>query len=422
MDKRFQTFLRESEYQLDRRQRKRIKKYIKQTYAAKVRQTQEKIQSNAVLPSVDQQRQAIDANVAATAEYSGGQSARPIKQPIATALHEKNEVTRNHGIWKVGRADSENERPGEAEATIRYSDLTEEDAASGYGAVLHVEVTPVERRLLVNPNPRSLPQATHEDSVAKKRRSKRCIPCRQSLTKCILQGRSCEACQSSGKECFFRTDDSAPKPKPKERAVSRKSRVIGPADFRRCIRCRQRHTKCIPSGGNCEACDQADLICSFRPADLEFNAKLSSDHWEASASLQTTFTKTVKDQQPRRHGSVPRSLHHGYGGEANSSSVRSDDPPKYRLDRESLNPTARSQQERSRSNSTAFSWQRSTRQLTFGRQGNSLRATQISPRKLRDHVRIPRVVKPAKEDLLKGKFFCITTKPGHYSATSMKSF
>ncbi|KAL9005089.1 MAG: hypothetical protein Q9188_002109 [Gyalolechia gomerana] len=148
VDKRFQTFLRESEYQLDRRQRKRIKKYIKQTYAAKVRQTQEKIQSNTVLPSVDQQRQAINVNVAATAEYSGGQSARPIKQPIATALHEKNEVTRNHGVWKVGRADSENERPGEAETTVRYSDLTEEDAASGYGAVLHVEVTPVERNSL----------------------------------------------------------------------------------------------------------------------------------------------------------------------------------------------------------------------------------------------------------------------------------
>ncbi|KAL9031641.1 MAG: hypothetical protein Q9196_000355 [Gyalolechia fulgens] len=119
VDKKFQTFLRESEYQLDRRQRKRIKKYTKQKYAAKVRHTQEKIQSNNMLPSLEQRREAKNVNIAAAAESFGSQYASPTKQPIATALHERNEASRHHGMWKVGRADSENERPREAKPTAR---------------------------------------------------------------------------------------------------------------------------------------------------------------------------------------------------------------------------------------------------------------------------------------------------------------
>ncbi|KAL8944913.1 MAG: hypothetical protein Q9216_000074 [Gyalolechia sp. 2 TL-2023] len=415
VDTRFQTFMRECEHHLDRRQRKRINKYIKRTYAAKVRHTQDRIQSETVLPSVDQQRQVTNVSASGTAEFLGGRYARSINQPIATGLYEKNEAVRNHEIRKQGCANSGDARPGQAETTASYSELTKEDLASGCGTILHAEATPVECKSLDNANIRSLSQAASGDKGPRKRRSKRCVPCRQSHTKCILQGRSCEACEDSGTKCFFRADDNAPKRKSKERAVSIKSGVSGQAEFRRCIRCRQKHTKCIPSSENCEACNQAGLTCSFRPADLGFNAKLSCDHWDASASLQTTFTKTVKDQQPHRHGSVPQSLHRNYSGEANPDFARPDDPPTYPLTSIALSPTVGPQPERSGSRSTAFSWQRSNRQPDCDRQGNSLQGTQISPRKLRGHVQIPRTDVLGKEDPGKDINWYKTLYPDHAS-------
>ncbi|KAL8936676.1 MAG: hypothetical protein Q9211_004064 [Gyalolechia sp. 1 TL-2023] len=385
VDKKFQTFLRESEYQLDRRQRKRIKKYTKQKYAAKVRHTQEKIQSNNMLPSLEQRREAKNVNIAAAAESFGSQYASPTKQPIATALHERNEASRHHGMWKVGRADSENERPREAKPTAREERMLQVDAGLFSMQKLRQQsasswTMPIQEAYLKQPMKIACPESGARKGA---------FLVVRATSNAFYKVVAVTLAKVQGKNAFS------------EQTVARLNRSPG-----------------TTSGAVfhvVRGTPNAGLICTFRPGDLEFNAKLPSDHCDASASLQSTFTRTVKDGQPGCYGSVPRSLQHDYGGEASPDFVRPDGRPGSSLGCEPLYLTARSQPERSRSNSAAFSLENSNRQSTVGRQESSLQVTQISPRKLRGHVRTSKVVDPAKEDLAQDIDWYDTLYPGHTS-------
>ena len=343
VDQRFQTFLKESDYHLDRRQVKRIKKYVKQIYAAKVRRIQEPNRGQNLLSVIHQKSQASGVNLAISTDHSNVQNPGPVKHFI----EENADSIRN--------------------TSSLTESLLEECNDLGYA------------------DSHNLGQSLEEHCNSEDQRSRSCVSCRQGHLKCVLQGKNCVACERSGKVCTFRPDDNKHHFKFKDSTLS-KSRVFENVELRRCIRCRQKHIKCVLQDASCLACIKAKLSCFFRPGDLEHNAKLTSDHQQFSASLHTSFTGSVIEPK------APLLI-----------SNHDDDPPTSHSDQIYPCPGSRSLSAGADARFTASSSKHWNRLTSLDRPKDSSRSVHVSPEKPRGHLQNPSVVCPVVEDQPEGK-------------------
>lgn len=399
---------------MDSRQRRLIRKYIRQSFAAEVRHAREEIQSKSAIASVDQEPNVSDSKVPPAGNENNAPTVAANAQSIESSLlAAENDLDRLLGF-------------GLADETKPNTPLIVTDR----------ERSPAERdcsdTTFGNP---SLSRQRKGLSPAFILRG--CIECRSRKRKCVLQGTSCLACKTGGKDCKFRPGDlehnlklinsgdtvkdgvvrsrgseyppikpsveasetkkpipsietpKFEKPKPSVKVI----KILNVPEIRSCVLCRQKKKKCIPRGTSCVLCKAAGTKCFLLQADLDHNRKILSEHRRSSAPEQAAFTGHITQHDD------PSPQDHDHRVESFSEPLRVDDrnkPPlglthpddrsAHSLDRECSKTGARPHNAVYKAGPTASSLQSLSRRPSDSQPGKLSGTVQRSPKKLRGHV------------------------------------
>ncbi|KAL8655261.1 MAG: hypothetical protein Q9226_003115, partial [Calogaya cf. arnoldii] len=184
INEKFVGFLQQTEYKLDRPQRKLVRKYVKAGFAAAANHRIKEFQKQ-MLKS-QSMRQEAEPNDLLTADELDGHAAE-----LGSWTHYRQEC--NDGPTSPERAletDHINYGIYPIERTAQSETTNEKQAVSNHSE-------PAKRSSPVDPSVQG----------EQPRILRRCISCRASHMKCVPLGTDCEACQKHGKCCTFRPAD-----------------------------------------------------------------------------------------------------------------------------------------------------------------------------------------------------------------------
>lgn len=390
MSQDFQTFLQRYQYQLNGEQRKSIRRYTRQAFAAGVRHARERTQTKSTSGSISQLPELSDANVAA----------KSIKieedlddQPGNLDLDENVAVAQPCDF----------KQPDKFETTVPFRVTNEGRRASTGGIGSLPEVVPAAPTNMGASKLMEPPTATHPNRAHNASIIRGCISCRTRKRKCVFTGTSCVACTDAGIECSFRPGDKDHNLKLSngEAIVNNDSvterRASDSQISRRCLECRRKHLKCVPQGASCVVCIKAGMNCSYQEVDVSVDPKLLANHPNSSAAGTGAFTGHVKQQEARSplegyHQHVPKSFCGPGHSDAHSETTPAFTHPNGRS-AQSVNSghspfVSGSQAAICKAIRNGFSPQRSSRGPSSGQPGKSSSIVQISPKKLRGHVQV----------------------------------
>lgn len=401
MSQEFQTFLQKYQYQLNSEQRKSIRRYTRQAYAASVRRAHERTQTELTSEFTSQQPAFPKPNVATKQIKTEEQSDHPPGNPD---LDEGVAVAKPHGFKQAGKF--------ETIAPVRVTDEGRRASTGGIGPLS--EVVPAAPADMGASKLTKPPLAAHQKRVRNASTMRGCIPCRSVKRKCVFTGTGCTACSDAGIQCSFRPGDKTHNLQViNDEAVVNKvtiaerkapeSRTSG-----RCLLCRQRHLKCVPQGASCVVCIKAGAGCSNQELGLVSDSKLLAGLQDASIVGPGSLDGHVKQEEARspiedcyQHVSKSfcgsdDSIVHGNGTPV---FTHPDDRSALSVNREYSPAVSRSQ---ATSYPNRLLTHPSRRRPSLCQPGNPPRTVQSSPKRLRGHAHVADIGNQVDQDCSAG--------------------
>ncbi|KAL8762344.1 MAG: hypothetical protein Q9184_001651 [Pyrenodesmia sp. 2 TL-2023] len=400
----FQTFLQRYQYQLNGEQRKSIRRYTRQAYAASVRHARERTQTKSTSGSISQLSGLYNADVAAkTIEIEGN----PDDPPRNPDLDENVVVAKPRDFTQ----------PGQSENIVPFRVTNEGRRASTGNMVSPPEVVPAAPANMGASKLIEPPLATHPKRAHSASTMRGCISCRTRKRKCVFTGTSCVACTDAGIECSFWPGDRDHNIK-----LSNGEPIVKTGPFterrasdsqisRRCLECSRKHLNCVPQGAGCVVCVKAGMSCSYQEVVVGSVSKLLANHSNSSITGSGAFTGHVMQEEAR----YPLEDYHRHVSQSfcgpDHSSVHVETTPAF------THPNSRSAQAVNRGHSpvvsesrTAFykaiqygiSPQPSGRGQSSNQSGKSASIIQTSPKNLRGHVQVADIGNQVDRDCSEG--------------------
>ncbi|KAI4227803.1 MAG: hypothetical protein L6R36_002156 [Xanthoria steineri] len=174
INEKFVKFLQQTEYKLDRPQRKLVRRYVKSSFTATVNLSIKGIQKQMLKSQSMRQKPQAELSHPSIANALGSHTAE-----VGSLTQYQQECNNDPpGPGKVLETGHISQEDYPAEKTARSETTNEREAMQG-----------------------------HFDAIKKERAPRRCISCRAAHLKCVPLGTDCEACHKNGKSCTFRPVD-----------------------------------------------------------------------------------------------------------------------------------------------------------------------------------------------------------------------
>ncbi|KAL8921147.1 MAG: hypothetical protein Q9208_005900 [Pyrenodesmia sp. 3 TL-2023] len=317
----FQTFLQRYQYQLNGEQRKSIRRYTRQAFAAGVRHARERTQTKSTSGCVSQLPELSDANVAAKSiKIEEDRDDQP------------GNLDQDENVAVAQLCDFK--QPDQFETTVPFRVTNEGRRASTGGIGSLPEVVPAAPTNMGASKLMEPQMGTHPNRVHNVSTIRRCISCRTRKRKCVFTGTSCVACTDAGIECSFRPGDKDHNLKLSngEAIVNNDSiterRASDSQISRRCLECRRKHVKCVPQGASCVVCIKAGMNCSYREVDVSPDPRLLANHPNSSTAGNGAFTGHVKQEARSPLEGYPQQVPKSFCG-SNHSNAHSETTPAF---------------------------------------------------------------------------------------------